>query len=129
MATYEQQDERIVGIDRGFAIRRGSDGEAGVLCDGSVALPAGSFGAKVIDHSSLCDADQPADWIVREAIARPLHRRRNQRFLDSIFARGEVAKSPDHRAKHARREFAQQGSDVQIRRRRRHQRSLWPPMI
>ena len=66
----------------------------------------------VIDHPSLRDADQPAERIVGDAIARPLGRRRNQRFLDSVFGRGEVAKSPDHRAKHLRRELAQQVFDV-----------------
>ena len=54
------------------------------------------------------DLDQPAARVVGHALARPLHGRRDQRFLNRVLRGGEIAEAPDHGAEHLRREVAQQ---------------------
>jgi len=43
--------------------------------------------------------------------------RRDQCLLHGVLGRGEVARSPDHRAEHLRRQVAQQTLDAEARRR------------
>ena len=52
--------------------------------------------------------NQPAARIVGQAFGRPLQAGRDERVLDGIFGRGEVAITPNDGAEHLRRELAQQ---------------------
>ena len=83
--------------------------------DDRLAPAAGELGADVIGHAPRGDLDQPAARVVGHAFARPLHRRREQRFLHRVLGGGEVAEAADHRAEHLRRQLAQQvlAGDVQ----------------
>ena len=69
----------------------------------------------MIGHAPQSDLDQPAARVVRNAVARPLRGRSDQRFLHGVLASREVAETPQRRAEHLRRQLAQQmlGSMVQ----------------
>ena len=117
MTAHEQQDQRVVGIDLRLAVRRRCNDDRGFVCHDSFTVPARDLAANVIDHSTQRHLDQPAAWIVGDAVARPLCGRGDQRFLHGVLGVGEVAKSPDHRAEHLRREVAQQTLDTKVQRR------------
>ena len=65
-------------------------------------------GADLIGETARRDGDEPAARIVGESLFRPLFRRRDQRFLDGVFAAAEVAIAAEERAQDARREIAQE---------------------
>ena len=55
---------------------------------------------------------EPAGGIGGDAFGRPALGRRDQRFLNRVLRRGEVAVTPGDGAEHLRREVAQQVPDV-----------------
>ena len=98
MAAHEQQDQRVVLLGRARRRRR-----AGATCSSAGACATttasrrrrASSRAEVIGHAPRGDLDQPAARVVGHALARPLQRRREQRLLDRVLGRGEVAEAPD----------------------------------
>ena len=76
--------------------------------DDGLAPPPRQLGAELVGHAPGGDLDQPAARVVRHALGRPLHRRRDQRLLHGVFGGREVAEAPDDGAEHLRRQLAQQ---------------------
>ena len=70
--------------------------------------PAGGVGPDLVGEPARGDGDQPALWMVGQAVRRPLRRRRDQRLLHGVLAGREVAIPADQRAQDRRREVAQQ---------------------
>ena len=78
------------------------------------ATAASRFAANVVGHPPEGDLRQPCAGIVRQAIARPLHRRGKRRLLNGVLRRREVAKSSDDGAEHLRRQLPQQVLDRNV---------------
>ena len=131
MAAHEQEVEGVVPLGRVFIVR----GEGDLLLRGHQAdhyrLPvaARGLGADMIGDASRRDLDQPAAWVIRQTIARPLRRRRDQGFLNLVLRGGEVVEPPDHGAQHLRREVAQEVLGRGVQRRGHQVRSLGGPLI
>jgi len=102
MAAHEEQDQRVVFLRPSFDGRR-------LSCVGrpqghlAFATAAGRFAANVVGHPPTGDLRQPCAWIVRRALAWPLHRRGQRRLLNGILGRREVAKFSDNGREHLRR--------------------------
>ena len=122
MAAHEEQHERVVVVDGDLAVGRRDEGPVGpeLARDGLLAAPPRDLAAHAIGHAPEGDLDEPPARIVGHALARPLHRRRDQRLLHRVFGGGEVAVAADDRAEHLRRELAQQVSDGGVDGFRRH---------
>jgi len=71
-------------------------------------LTTGSFAAHLVGQASGCDLNQPAAWILRNTLLRPLREGRYHSLLNGILSGGEVAKTASDRAEHLRCKFAQQ---------------------
>src|SRR5260370_25454385 len=94
-----------------------------------LAVAAGGLGADVIGNPSRRDLDQPCARILWKALAWPLRGCRDEGFLDRILRGGKVAKSPNHRAKHLRREVAQKMLGIRVQRRGHQSNSSGGPLI
>ena len=114
MAAHEQQHERVVGIDLRLAVERRRDDDRRVVGDHCLAVAARDLAADVIGHAPQRDVEQPAARIVGHAVARPLLAAAISASCTASSRRREVAKAPDHRAEHLRREVAQQVLDAAV---------------
>ena len=113
MAAHEQQDQGVVllGSASGPLPERGLDrGDRRRILqhDHRLATPPRQLRAELVGHAPGRHLDQPAARVVRHALGRPLHRRRDQRLLHRVFSRREIAEAPDDGAEHLRRQVAQQ---------------------
>ena len=111
VAAHEQHGQRVVLV-RDLPARR--------LLQGGDRLPvlAGLLAPPLVDQPPLGRLDQPAARAGRDAVPRPVHRRREQRLLDGILGGVEVAVPAGEHAEDLRRELAQQGLDVGLARQR-----------
>src|SRR5215475_12694183 len=73
-----------------------------------LASPPCVLAPQLIGQTTSADGDQPAAGIVRDALRRPLQGRREERLLDSVLGKVEVAIAAHERAEDARRELTQQ---------------------
>ena len=81
----------------------GPGGRRGVL-----ARAGGPARCGLVDQPPGGDGDQPAARVVRHAVGGPLRGRGQQRLLDGVLARVELAVAADQRAEDLRRQLAQQ---------------------
>ena len=87
MTAHEQQHERVVGIDRrARCTSAGATTTGSLVGHDSLAMAPRDLAAHVIGHAPQRDVDQPAARIVGNAVARPLRRRGDQRFLHGVLA-------------------------------------------
>ena len=101
MAAQVQDRQRVVVV-RGLGGRRvGLEREA-------LAIHPGMLASVVIDQAAARRPDQPAARIRRQAFSRPMVHSRDQRFLDGILGRVEVARSSGQDGEDLRRQVAQQ---------------------
>lgn len=73
-----------------------------------LALSAGLLGSPLVDQAETRGPEQPAACIWRDPVARPMFRGGEQRLLDGVLGRVEVAGSAGERAEDLRRKLAQQ---------------------
>ena len=108
MAAHEDEIERVVMLGPACFVR----GECDLLLrrheadDDCLAMTARGLGTDVIDKAARGDLDEPAARVVGHAVTRPVRRRSDERFLQRVLARGEVAEASRDRAEHLRRELA-----------------------
>src|SRR5215467_12644461 len=101
MAARKQQIQGIVVVDdlqRHFGLLRGHQ----------LALLSGTVAPPRVDVFPKCGLGQPSTWIGRYAVARPVQRGREQRFLDSVLRSVEISTRSNKRAENLRRKLAQQ---------------------
>jgi hypothetical protein len=100
MAAHEQHGQGVVVL--------------GNLRDGSLdrrqplALSAGLLASPVVDQAEAGRPEQPPAWIRRNPVTRPMLGGGEQRLLDRVLGRVEVAGSASERAEDLRRQLAQQ---------------------
>ena len=99
MAAQHQQRQRVVDRGRRLRLR--------LPTFRLLAPPPGRLTPQYLDPPPRGDRDQPTARILRYAVARPLHRRRQQRLLHGVLARVELAVPADQRAQDDRRLRAQ----------------------
>src|SRR6185503_12423316 len=104
MAAEEQHEQRVVLV-RDVALPRLERRRA-------LPLPPRPLAAHVIDQAPLGRLDEPAARLLRDAVPRPARRRDDERLLDGVLGRGEVAVPADEHAEDLRRELAQQALDL-----------------
>ena len=114
MAAQEQQLERVVPL---LDVLRQEVPQRGPLFPAPPRLDL----PDLVDQPPGRGLDQPCLRAVRRTLLGPRQRRRQQRLLDGVLGRGEVAGPPDDRTEDLRRELTQQALDA----RRNVQRS--PP--
>lgn len=73
--------------------------------------PARLVAPFLVDQAQTGGPKEPAVWIGRDAVARPVFGSGEQRFLDSVLGRVEVRGSTRERAEDPRRQLAQQVLD------------------
>ena len=91
MAAHEQEDERVVVLDVRLRLRRGRSPSTARRRDRS----RGAAARFRCGCDRSCVATRPGSASragCRACLARPLHRRREQRFLHRVFGRGESRK-------------------------------------
>src|SRR5260221_362546 len=103
MAAEEQQGERIVVLFGQFAVGWHVQGRETFL-----AMPPSALATPFVHQPTRRDGLQPRSRIVRDALLRPLQCRCQERLLDGILARVELAMSPRQGTEDLRRELAQQ---------------------
>ena len=112
MGAEEEQGQRVVF----FGATRDRRPEAGSKCSsaGTCAAAVSSRRRRAwsLRSSSVSrrgrHRDQPATWVLGDALIRPLERGGEQRLLHGVLGRVEVAVAADERAEDLRRELAQQ---------------------
>ena len=105
MAAHEQHDEGVVLI--------GDVGRGRLLSNRSrLALSPRPFAAVVVDQPPRGGLGQPGPRVLRHAVPGPPQGGRDERFLDGVLARVEIAVPPNERAEDLRREPAQQVLDT-----------------
>ena len=75
---------------------------------------AREVGAELIGHASGRHGDQPASRVVRDALVRPLGGAGEQRFLDRVLGRVELAVATDDGAEDLRGKLPQQVLDADV---------------
>jgi hypothetical protein len=109
MTAEEHDGERVVATNGPLAgCHRGRLARGLEDRDRLLALTPRGFGAPVIDQPTGGDSEQPRTRILRDPLARPLRRRGQQRFLNGVLARLELAVTTDKRAEDQRRAATQQ---------------------
>jgi hypothetical protein len=66
----------------------------------------------VIDQAETGGPEEPATWVRRYPVPRPVFGGREERLLDGVLGRVEVAGSASERAEDLRRQIAQQVLEV-----------------
>jgi hypothetical protein len=100
VAAHEQHDQAVVligNLSRGPLERRQF-----------LALPAGPFAPPLVDQAEAGGPQQPTAWIRRDPVARPVLGGREERRLNRVLGRIEVAGSTRERTQDLRRQLAQQ---------------------
>ena len=130
VTAHEEQVERVVVLHRGLV--RG-EGELLLGRDQAdhqrLALTAGGVRADLVGEPPRRDLDQPRSRMIGEPLLRPLQRGRDERLLDRVLRRREVAELADHRAEHLRRELAQQPLHLERGGRSHHRESSLGALI
>jgi hypothetical protein len=112
MAAHEEERQRVVALGRGIGPGLRRIAERPFLLHGEcLALAPRDVAAKLIGHAPRGDMDQPCARVLRQALARPLHRGGEERFLHGILGCGEIAEPAHDDAEHLRRERAQEMLD------------------
>ena len=101
MAAHEQKNQRVVFCGDLSGGRFLKQGQAFAISPGLVTSP-------LIDHPPDGRVHEPTERFRRNAIARPVHGRREQRLLNRVFRSVKVTRPPDEYAKDLRRKVAQQ---------------------
>src|SRR6185503_20225911 len=73
-----------------------------------LAPPPRRFCPQVIGHPADGDLDEPSTRVLGQSLGGPLLRRGDERLLDRVLRRGEIAEAADDRAENLRRQLAQQ---------------------
>ena len=110
MTAHEHQRERVILLEAHLT-EDGRDHrlDGRVLGgDGLLAAAARDVASHFVGEAPNGDLIQPPSWIRWDAFGRPLRRRGDERFLHSVFRRGEVLVPSCDGAEHPRREVAQQ---------------------
>ncbi len=108
MTAHHQQVQRVVLVRGSDGVRRRRRLGRHLEHHDCFAAAAGDLGADLVGQASGGDVDQPPARIGRQAVARPLPRRRQQRLLHRVLGGREIAEAADDRAEHLRRQLAQQ---------------------
>ena len=77
-----------------------------------LTIGPGPFASPLVDEAVLGGREEPAVRRRRDALAGPVVGRRDERLLDGVVRRVEVARSPGERAEDPRRQVAQQVLDA-----------------
>ena len=117
MAAQEQKDERVVLLEDRRRRRPFP------RCDDLLPVHAGTIRPPRIDQPAGGAAGEPSLRLLRDSRAGPAVGGRDERLLDGVLRRVEVAVPARERAKDPRRELAQQVLDITLRRQR------WPPAV
>ena len=112
MAAQEQQDERVVVLEDGGLVDGGRLPGGIALLGDDLAVRARSLAAPLVDEPALRRAEQPAIRLRRDALAGPVVGGREERLLDRVLRRVEVARTARERAEDPRRKVAQQVLDA-----------------
>jgi len=115
VTAHEEDDERVVLVRdlRGRLLR------------GGLALPACVLAAVVVDQPPLGRLDQPAARLLRNAVPRPVLGGGDERLLNGILGRVEIAEPAGEHAEDLRRQLAQQALDVWWRLQRQAPFAVW----
>jgi hypothetical protein len=111
MAAQEEQDQRVVVLDGGLV-------DGGLLA-ARVALPGDDLAVRprslappLVDQPALGGSQEPAIGFRGDALAGPMVRGREERLLDGVLRRVEVARTARECAEDPRRKVAQQVLDA-----------------
>ncbi|GAA5771091.1 hypothetical protein Aros01_07626 [Streptosporangium roseum] len=116
MTAQEQHDQRVVPVRLVGVVGGGRGPPFRGRLRGHQLLPAaaGLLVAHLLGHPAERDLDEPAAWIARHTLLRPLGRGVQQRLLDRVLGGVEVPGAAGEHADDLRREFAQQVVDGRI---------------
>ena len=114
MTAHEEQRQRVVAVDHQILVRRRDERpfRPQLTAHARLAVAARKLAAQVIRDAPQCHVVQPASRIRRNALRGPLRRGGDERFLQRVLRRVEIAVLPRDRAEHLRRECAQQALDL-----------------
>ena len=114
MTTHEEQDERVIPLQRPSLakLRPGIDERR--LADQLLAVPPGRFTAQEIRHAACGHVNEPSARIVGDPFLRPLDARGDERLLHRILGGGKILEAPESGAENLRRQLAQQILGVRV---------------